>query len=93
MKRLLILSIVIFVAFIIASCTNTTSADDLTKYKVIIVNAGSSEITNIEIEVIGVDDNVIIDSLAIGESTPELEFLLPLPGEDIPFSSGDFPGR
>ena len=75
MKSLLKLSIIIFVAFIIASCTNTTSVDDLTKYKVIIVNNSSSEITNIELEMIGVDDNVTIDSLAIGESTFELEFL------------------
>ena len=92
MKRSLILSIVMFAAFIIASCTNATSADDLTKYEVVIINVSSSEITNIELEMTGVENNVTIDSLAIGESTPEYEFLLPLPGDDVPVSYGDYSG-
>ena len=92
MKRTLILSIVMLATFIIASCTNTTSADDLTKYTVVIVNVSSSEITNLELGMIGVDDNVTIDSLAIGENTSEYEFLLPLPGDDVPFLYGDYSG-
>ncbi|MCK5052083.1 MAG: hypothetical protein KAS53_10205 [Candidatus Cloacimonetes bacterium] len=92
MKRLFILSLIMSVAYIIAGCTNTTSVDDLTKYKVIIINDSSSEITNIEIEMIGVDNSISIESLTAGESTSELEFLLPLPGDDVPFSHGDFQG-
>lgn len=92
MKKLLILSLVMFAAFIIVSCNNTTSADELTKYTVIIVNDSSFEITNIGLEMVGVDNNVTIDSLAVGESTSEFEFLLPLPGNDVPFLYGDYSG-
>ena len=92
MKRSLILSIVMFAVFIIASCNDTTSADDLTKYEVVIINISSSKITNIELEMTGVENNVTIDSLAIGESTSEYEFLLPLPGNDVPFLYGDYSG-
>ncbi len=92
MKRSLILSIVMFAVFIIASCNDTTSADDLTKYEVVIINVSSSKITNIELEMTGVENNVTIDSLAIGENTPEYEFLLPLPEDDSPISYGDYSG-
>ncbi|MEA2097057.1 MAG: hypothetical protein U9P73_10250 [Candidatus Cloacimonadota bacterium] len=41
---------------------------------------------------IGVNDNITIDSFAISGSTPAFEFLLPDPGDDVPFSHGDFQG-
>ncbi len=93
MKKLLLLSIIMLVAYIISGCNDSTSVDDLTKFKVVIVNNSSSEITNIELEMIGVDNNVTIDHLTVGESTSEFDFLLPLQGDDVPFSYGDYQGN
>jgi len=89
MKAFLKLLILIFIASAIEGCFPTH-----TTYKAKILNESSSEITDIQLGMIGVEEGVSIDSLPMGESTEYYEFLLKKTkeGEPIPISYGDYSG-
>ena len=60
-------------------------------FKAKIVNSSSSEITDIRLGMTGADKNISIDSLAVGSSTEQYEFLL----RDVkirPITHGDYRG-
>ena len=89
MKALLKLLIAAFITIIVIGCNGK-----YTKFKATIVNDSSSEITKIEFGMIGVEDRVSVESLAVGASTESFVFLLKKleEGEPVPISYGDYSG-
>ncbi|MBN1560108.1 hypothetical protein JW998_07640 [candidate division KSB1 bacterium] len=82
---------ILIVAFIILSISG---CKEYTKFKVSIINDSSSEITEIELGMIGVEKTVSVNSLAVGASTKVFVFLLKKleEGVPVPISYGDYRG-
>lgn len=94
MKSLAKLLGCMLIAGLIWSCGNTNCNGGYTMYKAKIVNTSSSEITDIHLAMVGVEQKVSLDKLAPGAATEFYEFKLKKPeqGQPLPPSYGDYTG-
>lgn len=92
MKKKIILLVILFCLILLTACSksNTEVEDENSSYFITVTNAGSIDITDLIISMVGSDDIQQISLLPFGETTQNFEFVLPPPSDDNPISFGDY---
>ena len=92
MKKKLIILSTIFCLIILTACSKSSTEveDEYTSYYITFTNNSSSDVTELLISMIGIDDIQQISVLNIGETSQHFEFQLPEPSDDSPISYGDY---
>jgi hypothetical protein len=85
-----LLGMTILLSLFVLGCSK--SEVENVAYMVEIVNEGTYVITDIELEMIGSDDKLVIQRLAAGETTGYQTFILPIAPDPMPDSWADFTG-
>ena len=85
-----LLGITILLSLFVLGCSK--SEVENVAYMVEIINEGTLDITDIELSMVGSDDELLLQKLAAGESSGYQTFILPIAPDPMPDSWGDFTG-
>ena len=86
-----LLCISILLSFFIVGCGDDNAENET--FRIEITNKGTTEITDIELSMVGAEEVIIIQKLAIGQNSDYQTFILPIIEEQMPDSWGDYSGQ